>query len=340
MQKKKRIVLVDFETGNKWKFADTLKKTTKKEWKVIKCISNNDRIGFFANMKRYVKYFMFTLKIFLTRKSYSDIIAWQQFYGLIFAFYCRLFHCKKTNKLMIMTFIYKAKPGVLGKIYHRFMTYIIKSRYIDKIVCFSSHECSYYAALFGLKDDKFVFVHFGEELPEPSLSEETQIPEEKDFILSVGFSYRDYDFLIDTMKDTDYHVKIYGDKTLNLNGNIQMSSERLGNKTWDMLSRCRCLVIPLKDSNIAAGQLTILHAMQIGKPVIVTDSKGICDYITHGETGFIAPNNKRIWLDYINQIYNNEELYHSMCHNAKDRYSSYHTIEAMGKTIGKLVLSI
>jgi hypothetical protein len=105
-RKKDNVILVDFEPKKDWEFEAEIKKTTKKEWKVLKCISHKDRIGFWANVKRYFKYFFFSFKIFLQRRSYSNIIAWQQFYGLLFAFYCRLFHCKKRNRLMIMTFIY------------------------------------------------------------------------------------------------------------------------------------------------------------------------------------------------------------------------------------------
>lgn len=340
MLKQSNAILVDFSNGNDWEFLKTMNETTERTWEVIQCISNKDRIGLAANLKRYMKYFIFPFKIFLHRKSFSYIIAWQQFYGLIFTFYCQVFHVRKFSKLIVMAFIYKPKPGLAGRIYHKFMNYIVHSKYIDKIICFSSHECIYYTSLFKVEGSKFEFVQLGEVLQNPNPSDKGNGQAVGEYILSAGYSNRDFDFLIDVLKDTDYQVKIYGDKNIDLYDNIRVSNENLESKNWEIISGCRCLAIPLKEPNISAGHLTIIHAMQIGKPVIVTDSKGIQDLITHGENGFIAPNDKHIWLDYISRIYHDEDLYNTMCQKAKIRYTNNHTVQAMGNAIGNLIMSI
>ncbi len=340
MDSKENVILVDFLPENEWNFLEGIKEKTDKNWRVIPCVSNKDRGSRWSNMKRYFKYFSFTLKIFLHRGSYSEIIAWQQFYGLIYAFYCRLFHCRKVNKLVVMTFIYKDKSGPIGSVYRRFVRYCIRSRYIDKLVCFSSGECSYYASLFHMKEEKFCFIPLGEELEETNPDEMKEFSEEKDYILAIGYSCRDYDFLIDTLEDSKYQVRIYGNRNCDHAGNIKLFKSISHNKLNILFSKCRCIAIPLKNTNIAAGQLSMLHAMQLGKPVIVTDSIGAQDYIKHGENGFIAPNKKQIWLDYIDRIYKDEELYQSMCRNALIRYHTYHSLEAMGRSIGSLVISI
>lgn len=340
MRRINNIILVDYKHKDNKDFLDSINKATGKSWRVLRCISSLDRSGIIANTKRYIKYFVFPFQIFLRRKSYGDIIAWQQFYGLIYAFYCSIFHVRKQNKLLIMTFIYKPKAGIVGKLYYSFIRYIVHSSYIDKIICFSSQECLYYTKLFNAKKDKFEFIQLGEVLLKPPLKYLSDGQAERDYILSIGYSNRDFDFLIDILKDSNYKVKIYSGKNLKGSDNIHISSEFLGKKAWDVISRCRCLAIPLKDTNIAAGNLTILHAMQLGKPVIVTDSKGIYDTVTHGENGFIVPNDKGKWLYYINQLYSNEDVYNSMCQHARKRYNLNHTMEAMGKAIGNLVVSI
>lgn len=340
MDRKENIVLVDFKPENKWKFLDALNEKTNKEWKVIPYESNKDRGNGFSNMKRYFKYFLFPFRIFLHRKTYAEIIAWQQFYGLIYAFYCKLFHCRKVNKLIVMTFIYKDKTGPLGLIYRSFIRYCIKSRYIDRIICFSSGECSYYSSLFHMDKDKFSFIPLGEELEESKPDDMKEFSEDNDYILAIGYSCRDYDFLIDTLRNKNYKVRIYEGKNMTHSDYIRMYKSISHDKLSALFANCRFIVIPLKNSNIAAGQLSMLHAMQLGKPVIVTDTKSARDYIIHGENGFIAPNKKQIWLNYIEKLYNNEELYQSMCRNALNRYHRYHSLEAMGRNIGNLVLSI
>jgi glycosyltransferase involved in cell wall biosynthesis len=49
------------------------------------------------------------------------------------------------------------------------------------------------------------------------------------------------------------------------------------------------VVVPLvEDSLRAAGQQTYLSAMALGKPLVVTDSPGVRDYVRNGETGLIV----------------------------------------------------
>ena len=50
------------------------------------------------------------------------------------------------------------------------------------------------------------------------------------------------------------------------------------------------VVVPMVTGVVrSAGQQTFLNAMSQGKPVVVTDSPGVRDYIEHGRTGLIVP---------------------------------------------------
>ena len=63
-------------------------------------------------VKRYLKYFAVAFKYFLSRKKYGAIVGWQQFYTLIFVFYCSLFRVKKRNTVVVLSFIYKDKTYI------------------------------------------------------------------------------------------------------------------------------------------------------------------------------------------------------------------------------------
>ena len=57
-----------------------------------------------------------------------------------------------------------------------------------------------------------------------------------------------------------------------------------------LLSRASVVVVPLEQAaGRSAGEQTYLNAMVMGKPVIVTDTMGVRDYVEHGETGLIVP---------------------------------------------------
>jgi hypothetical protein len=66
------------------------------------------------------------------------------------------------------------------------------------------------------------------------------------------------------------------------------------------------VVVPLEDKARSVGQLTILQAMALGKPVIATRTVGTIDYVCHGVTGILVPPHdsasirhwiRRLWSD-------------------------------------------
>ena len=57
-----------------------------------------------------------------------------------------------------------------------------------------------------------------------------------------------------------------------------------------LMQEARIVVVPLQAGvRRSAGQQTYLNAMALGKVVIVTDSPGACDYVTHEVDGLVVP---------------------------------------------------
>ena len=81
---KENIILIDNDKEQMKEFKDGIEKTSKKKWKFVLEKSNKEK----NSIIRYIKYFIFSFKIFNRRKKFENIIAWQQFYGIIFSFYC------------------------------------------------------------------------------------------------------------------------------------------------------------------------------------------------------------------------------------------------------------
>lgn len=329
---KQNIVVIDFEPPKSWSFISTLKYETGQEWVEKKCVSNQYRMGKIENFKRYLRYFSYSFKIFRERRRYGIIIGWQQFYGIIIGFFSRLFHVRKLNPLYVMTFIYKPKKGLTGKLYHSFIRFSINSKYIDKIICFSSTEPDYYSKLFNINNDKFVYVPLGEDLDIRNIN-----AKKRHGIVSLGLSNRDYDFLIKVFKDLPYSLKIYADHDEQITSNINMSGEMLGDRVIDVLSNAELLVIPLQNRNISAGQLTALHAMQLGVPVIATDSDGIRDFIADGKNGYLADNIVAIWREKIDMLLSDKDIWNKMSKNTKEMYIKEHTVASMAKHIAEIV---
>jgi glycosyltransferase involved in cell wall biosynthesis len=327
----KNVVLTDFIPDKEWVFIRTLSESSGLKWDSLCCDYRRK-----SNLKRLLMYFVFPFSVFLHRKQYKNMIAWQQFYGLILAFYARLFRVKSTFNLFIMTFIYKEKAGFAGYIYSRFMHYIVTSRYITKIIVFSSKEVDYYSDLFPLAKSKFTYIPLGiEEIKDLA---EDKILQQEQFILSTGKSNRDYDFLLDALGNTQYRIKIIANSVKqNSFDNVELYNNTFGRDMLYYMNNCFCVVITLKNTNISAGQLVILQAMQLGKPIIVTESAGISDYIIPDYNGIIVKKEKQSLINAIQQLYLDRELYVNLSRNGRIEYEKKYSMPEFGTSIGNCV---
>lgn len=329
----KNIILVDFISSQKANFSHILSESSGQEWENCCCQTNHLHGSKFVTFLRFFWYFVFPLKIVLRRKHYSKIIGWQQFYGLNFAFWCRLFRLKKVNDLTVMTFIYKRKSGGAGLLYHKYMSYIVTSKYIDRFICFAKEECEYYSDLFVVDRNKFVFVPLGKGMPE--LKKE----EDEGYIFATGRSNRDYDFLVRALTGTDYKCIIACDtyKRNEFPSNITVLNDCYGEKMQALMAKCHCVAIPLKDLKMSSGQLVAIQAMSLGKPVICTKSDGIKDYVMDGITGFLIENQPDQLLSTLDKLYSQDKIYKNMSENSMASYKSKFTEDAMYRRIADIV---
>ena len=324
-KKQINVVLTDFVKNDDWTFIKVLSRGDEQWLNIGTYCGRKTKVEV---LKCYIKYFTFPLGLILKGKRYGKILAWQQFFGLNYAFFSRLLHLRKCSSLYVMTFIYKPKGGVIGKIYGKYMRYIINSKFIDRCICFSSSECVYYKHLFDI--DKFVYIPLG--------IEPVKVKEElrnDGYIFSTGRSNRDYNFLINALSSTDYKLRI-ACGLWNFDGKLPDNTTLLhncyGEQMIKEMAHCMCVVIPLKDLNISAGQLVILQAMQLGKPVIVTRSKGVADYIKDGENGLLMNNCSADLLACLKRLDDAKE-YSRISNIAHADFNTKHTIDAMATNI-------
>ena len=304
------LILLDSAPQPEWNFAALMEAETGEKWNIWHIDSHFSDSAW----KKKAKFFLFPLKVLRHRKEFGTILSYQQFYGLFFAFYSAIFHLKKHCHLIVTTFIYRPKQGWKGKLYAWFMRKAVNSPALDKIVCFSSSEPAYYQSIFGT--DKFTYVPLGL----GDLNRGGYIPQgEERFILAAGKSNRDYDFLVDALKDTPYQVRILSDAYNHPNpgSNIRIYHDVFGEKYYQMLSECCCVIVPLADARISAGQLVFLQAMMFAKPIITTESDTVRDYIESGKNGLIIPKQRDALRDAVRRLYEDEALYRGMAKGAK-----------------------
>ena len=88
-------ILIDFKLTPGWGLARTLARATGEEWIIEQRQTNQFHGSPVANVWRMMWYFLFPLQVVLRRKRYRRIVAWQQFFGLNYAFWCRLLHLRR-----------------------------------------------------------------------------------------------------------------------------------------------------------------------------------------------------------------------------------------------------
>lgn len=314
-------------------FAQTLEQETSQKWETYSVISNFKQRSIFYILKRYSTYCIVGWRLFCKRKSIDNLVAWQQFYGIFFAFFCHLFHVKKVTNLYILTLIYKRKSCFLGKIYEWFMKYAIDDKYVDVIVCFSESEIETYKSIFNVNPSKYHFLLVAKEkLPEFDIS-----PAPDKYLFTAGFSHRDFDFLIEALKDTPYKLIIADDRVKDPNvDNITILRGCYGDEMRKIIGNCYVFINPLKDKTISAGHLMAITAMQLHKPVICTESEGMRPYVINGKTGYFIDNTKDNLLKVLDEIYNDPQLYQKMSDFAYEFAKEQFSWKRLAKDIAKI----
>ena len=337
MDNKMNIVLVDTLVSDDWEFATGLELGSEQKWRIIKWNNAGLKNNKLHNIKRLFGYFFYSLQIFLKRKKYLNIVAWQQFYGLIFAFYCNLFKVRKENTLIVMTFIFKEKKGRIGKIYKKFVRDVVKSDYIDKLVVFSEHEIEHYSTLFSVSKDKFQFFNLG--IEKKKELEKTKVDLKYPFLLAVGRSNRDYSFLFSCVENMPWNIVVLTDE-LNYEGlvpsNVQVFNNIRGEEYLKILNESFAVLIPLQNSNISSGQLVMLQAMQYKKPIIITESETIGSYVQHNINALVVKKERGQFNQAIKLLYEDEVLYKRLTDNGKKIFENNFSLLMLGKNVGKL----
>lgn len=137
---------------------------------------------------------------------------------------------------------------------------------------------------------------------------------EKNQICAVGLEWRDYPTLIDAARQLDCEVKIAAGSLWSTGKNEAEGQSTPPNVDVRMYkypdlrrlyAESKIVVIPLYETDFQAGITSILEAMAMGKPVIVTKTAGQTDTIVDGVTGiYVRPRDAADLRDRIRHLLN------------------------------------
>ncbi|MBN1559553.1 glycosyltransferase family 4 protein [candidate division KSB1 bacterium] len=226
-----------------------------------------------------------SVKGFWAIKNYDIVYAWHAVMGLVLAFLCRFLRVRRP-KIIIAQLIIPKRPTSLNQTLREcFIRYSLKR--VDSVIVYSTIEAEQFENRYGNGHTTFTFLPLGIELSNH------RPPSDEFYIFSGGRSNRDYSTLVKAAEGLPYPVKIatgrFNLSDLELPENVEAIFGVYGENFNRLLAAATIVVIPLERADESSGQLVLLNAMAFGKPIIITKSRGVEDYIRDGETVITVP---------------------------------------------------
>ena len=99
------------------------------------------------------------------------------------------------------------------------------------------------------------------------------------------------------------------------------------------------MAVPLYDNDFQAGVTTLLEAMAMGKPIVITRTQGQTDVIQDGVTGFyVPPGDADALRNSLDAVLRNVALREEIGQNARAWVEKYATIEMWAERIAQSLI--
>lgn len=278
-------ILVDWNPPADWIFARRLKES----FDQVQIYSSFSPKGYNSKVEKVLtlwkSYVLGGLKSTLRYRNSDIVYAWHAVLGLFFAIFCRIFHFTKPKIIISQLIIPDRGNSWAEKIKRWFVLSALKR--VDSVITYSSVEQQKFTEKFSGLNINFEFIPLGFDL-----SDSIRVSE-RNYIFSAGRSNRDYQTLIEAVRNLDVTVKIVAQKFnfvgIDIPAHVEPYVGVFGREFDQLLAGAKIVVIPLDRADESSGQLVLLQAMACGKPVIVTDNRGIQDYIDPGDSVLTVP---------------------------------------------------
>lgn len=338
---RKNVIICDCKSDEVESLCDAIN-AGDKNFSINSHISNWKRTGPVSELRRYGMYFLVAFKYFISRKNYNVIIGWQQFYVLIMGFFCSIFHVKKQNTLIALNFTYKAKGGKLAKIYRWFMKQCLETGYVDYIHVPSQNYAKIITEDFNFPIEKIIVLPFGINDPYEKFSKLGYPPEapKEGYVLSIGRSNRDFNFLIASWGNINYPLVVISDTYEGDNGgndNIQIIRDVAGEDSYPWIANCKAMIIPIDDGSICSGDTVLLTSLAMKKKVVITKPSTLAEmYIVDRENGICMEKDEKSFESVVSDIVFTEK-YDYLTENSRNSYLENYSRNIMGKRLKDII---
>jgi glycosyltransferase involved in cell wall biosynthesis len=235
------------------------------------------------------------------------LAAWCSIFGLLFSL---------KAVLLAHSFNFTTLPGPI-----KTFIFALALRRMKRFVVFSTVEKELYARQFAIPIDRFDFVHWG--VRPPTIAGPPPA-DAGDYVSAIGGNARDYGTLVAAAREMPNIPFIFVVRPANLEGlKIPPNVKTLANISFEasmnVLRYSRFMVLPLINSEVPCGHVTIVAAMHLGRAFIVTASKGIKDYAKDGENALtVSAGSAANLIEATRRLWNNPALCNDLGSNGRD----------------------
>ncbi|GAB4382501.1 MAG: hypothetical protein Kow00121_42860 [Elainellaceae cyanobacterium] len=211
---------------------------------------------------------------------------------------------------------------------------------IDRFIVHTRCERQMYSEWLGFPIDRFEFVPY--QVPEIPVTykENTTQP----FIAALGSAHRDFPTLFQAVEELNLPTVVVSGKRslegLTIPPQVKAPLDATRQDCLRLAQEARISVVPLipNEKVTAAGQVTIVEAMRMGRAVIATRCNGTDDYIIHGETGLlIEPHSVEALKQAIQLLWDDADLRNRIARNAQQYATDHFSDEAAGAALGRIL---
>jgi glycosyltransferase involved in cell wall biosynthesis len=230
-------------------------------------------------------------------------------------------------------------------------------RSINAIICYTSAQKNWWARNIGYTKATFIPLGWGiadVRYPHDSVLNASlnaaQI-DDNGYIFSGGYTARDYQTLLRAVSELPHHVVLVvghdpltgktGLENVALSKKVKVYHDIRESHFLDLMSKAEMVVLALQDKPYSAGQLALLEATAMSKPVIITKTAGTIDYVEDGKTALLVePGNVSQLKEAILKISDNVELRRDLERNAKAKWQREFTVSTMEHNLYRIISSV
>ncbi len=238
-------------------------------------------------------------------------------------------------RIVFLSFIFtqRSRPIMnrLRLLYYRFVM-----RRVSCAICHSPFEIDRYRNLFAGCGTEFVFVPWGGYVPPAAdvIAWAGEARSGSPRLVSAGRSGRDYPTLAAAAELADCCLTIICNELAALGGvapsaTIDVLSDCFGMDYLAQLSQADVVVVPLRVEDISAGQMVLIQAMALARPLIVTQTPTVGSYLQNGVNALLVPRGDAAAMaGAIKRLIDNPSEASAMGQRAQADYTAHFSIEA------------